>query len=441
MPYKVTDKSVEHIMSILNYEWHGEWQKEIVQACIDYPEIVIQGPRQVTGKTWCVALYEACRIIAGHTATIGYPTMTQGTRLLGERIINNVDQFGSTIGKAINRKFWKKPKEQATYRHWVLAEDPNHEGKLYSLSANETSIHLPEGYTTDDLVLDESHRLTERTLGIFEPFTDVASKQGNATITYMGVGGFKTSLIEKKKLQSDIKVIRYTADDIIAMDPAWKPVLEKRKASLPDWQWRQHYMCEQSSEGQRFMHPSILPGIDVTECIQQGQKPILCFGIDVGRVRDSTVVKVISTVNKIIDNEMRLVVNEIDSFEMMGDDYELVADAVYSWINGRFYWRPERIVVELNGPGIPFHDMLCKRFGKRINGIHTGAENKLQFWNELCMAISEGCFGVEDEIARTHYESMMYAVAIKDGKIEFEHSDYWMGLFMAWSAMGKAESL
>jgi hypothetical protein len=85
--------------------------------------------------------------------------------------------------------------------------------------------------------------------------------------------------------------------------------------------------------------------------------------------------------------------------------------------------------------------MLCKRFGKQIGGLTTGKDNKMQFWNELCIAIRDGCFGVLDKTTRTHYESMMYEVSVKDGSMDFEHSDDWMALMMGWMAMQMAEIL
>lgn len=432
MRYPVTIDAVERVLSALGHEWRGEWQREIAKALCEAEEVVIQGPRQVTGKTFTVGMYEGTRIISGRTVTVGYPTLSQTTRLLGENIAKNVNQFNNLYQDATGKPMFRRPKDQVTYMKWQMLDDPTHIGKLYSLSANEISKHVPEGYTTDDLNLDEAHRQTVKTLGTFEPFTDIASQRGDATIAYMGVGGHKLSLIEIKKQQPGVKVIRYTADDIAQMDPRWIPVFQKRKESLSSWQWRIHYMCEKLSEGMKFMYPELPGAIDIQPELVRNIMPTLYFGVDVGKVVDSTVVKVISVVQGIRNNEAVEIVNEVDSFEISGCSYTDQAQAIYKWIDGRFYWKANRIVVELNGVGQAFYDILCEIFGKSLRGIHTTADLKEQFWHESSMAVREGRFGVKDQLARAQYEALMYNVRESDGKLEFEHSDYWMALCMAW---------
>lgn len=439
MHYPVTIDSVERILHVLGYEWRGPWQREAVEACCDYPEVVIQGSRQVFGKTFCVGLFEASRIIAGNTVTIGYPTLAQATRLLSERVIGNVSAFGNAMEAELKRKFWKKSREQTTYQRWALVDDPKHEGKLYVLSANEVSVHPPEGYTTDDLDLDESHRLTQKTLGIFEPFTDIATETGNAHIIYLGVGGHKASLIETKKQQAGVKVVRWPASRIVEVEPRWAEVFEKRRASLSDWQWRQHYECLQSTEGMRLMFPDPIPvEISTQEWQRRGLAPVLFFGIDVGKVVDSTVVKVISVVN----SDAGYLINEIDTYEISGISYTDQADAIFKFID-RYGWRKENIVVELNGVGQAFFDILNDGPLRGIRGINTTADLKESFWHQMSMMIREGRYACKRDESRLHYEGMMYENVPSAGgfKMEFEHSDYWMALCMAFAGLSEIEAL
>jgi hypothetical protein len=440
MRHPVTIDGVECIMRALGYEWRGPWQREAVQAMCDFPEVVIQGSRQVFGKTFCVGLFEAARIIAGNTVTIGYPTLTQGTRLLGERTIANVNRFGDTMEQLTGRKFWKKSREQTTYQRWALMEDLTHEGKLYSLSANEISIHVPEGYTTDDLDLDESHRLTQKTLGIFEPFTDIAAEQGNAHIVYLGVGGHKASLIETKKHQDGVKVVRWPASRIVAAEPRWAEVFDKRRASLSDWQWRQHYEVLQSTEGMRLMFPDPIPeSISTQEWQRRGLTPVLFFGIDVGKEIDATVLKVIAVIN----SDSGKIINEIDTLTLPGCDYPDQGQILFDYVNSRYNWRAENIICETNGVGNPFRDILNKAGFRNIRGIFTTDDLKEGFWNQMNVMIREGRFGCKREESRLHYEGMMFEYVHKGDKyvMEFEHSDYWMALCMAFAGLSEIEAL
>jgi hypothetical protein len=312
---------------------------------------------------------------------------------------------------------------------------------LLALSTNEVSRSKPEGYTADTLAIDESHRSTMDMLAIFSPFLNIARKEGRDHIWYSGVGGHKQSLIEQKKQQAGVKVVRYPASVIAQLAPEWNDVFDRERANLSDWQWRQHYECLPATEGMRLMYPDVPGAIDVQEIIRRGIAPTLYFGIDVGKVVDSTVVKVISVVTGLVGQEVKRIVNEVDEFEISGCSYTDQAVAIKNWIDGRFYWKPERIVVELNGPGQAFYDILSQVFERRLRGITTTAELKEQFWHETSAAIREGRFGVKSEVARGHYEGMMYNVRVEDGKLEFEHSDYWMALCMAWMAMQTVEVL
>jgi len=452
MRYPVTIETVNRLMRIIPdqktesgyLEWRGEWQREMLDALVNYPEVVIQASRQVAGKTFTVGMFEAARIIAGNTVTIGYPTLAQSSRLLGERITGNVNTINKLLSDATGHKLFRQPREQVAYQRWQLMDDPTHEGKLYSLSANEIAVHKPEGYTTDDLDLDEAHRQTEKTLGIFEPFTDIALEQGNARIVYIGIGGHKTSLIEQKKLKPGVKVVRWPASRIMSVTSKWDKVFEQRRASMSDWQWRQHYECLQSTEGMRLMYPEGIPGvIDVQEILRHGLAPILYFGIDVGKIVDYTVVKVISVITGLVGQEVKKIINEVDTLLVPQIDYTEQAIIIKNWIDKRYYWKGERIVVELNGPGQVFYDVLGKVFGRRIRGITSTAELKEQFWHETTTAIRDGRYGCVQEESRLHYEGMTYEY--KQGKagfkMEFEHSDHWMALCMAWLAMQTVEVL
>jgi len=422
--YPVTIDSVERVMYALGYDYRGEWQREMIDALVNHEEVVIQAARQVAGKTFSVGLFEAVRIIAGNTVTLGYPTMAQASRLLGERIAGNVNQFDKIITSATGQKFFKRPKEQVTYQRWVLFDDPLHEGKLYSLSANEIARTVPEGYTTDDLDLDESHRLTDKTSGIFEPFTDIASEQGNATIVYLGVGGHKLSLIEKKKLQEGVRVVRYPASRIMSITDKWNGVFEKRRASLPPWQYRQHYECEQSSEGMHLMYSEPMPDVNFQEYMVQGLKGLHYFGIDVGRINDGTIV----TVALRYGDKMKI----IDYLELPRESFIPQAEKIFAFID-KYYWVSERVSIELNGLGVGLYDILNQpQYFEGLMGITTDDSLKVHVWEESAKAIQDGNLAIVHPHLLEVFESMSYESKVKDGKFIIEHSDEWMSFAMLW---------
>jgi len=424
-------QAVDRIRRGLDYSWRGEWQAESARAICDNPNTIIQGPRQAFGKTWVAALVGATTIIGGNTDIIAFPTLTQSTRLLARETERNVDKFTSQVPG------WKKKKADVTEKRWVIPADPDYEGELYALSSNETTASKPEGYHADMLIIDEGHRVSPDIAGIFSPFLNIARQEGRARFVILGVGGHKSRLIEERKLHDNYKLIRYTADDITRIDPSWIPVFEEEKKNLPDWQWRQHYLCEQAVEGMRLMYPSVPGKIDIMDFIKRGIMPENYFGIDVGKIIDSTVVKVLAVVN----GRNGKIINEIDEFEISGVDYVHQAEAIYDWINGRHYWRRENIIVETNGVGQAFYDILNDGPFKGLRGLNTTAELKEQFWHETSIAIREERFGVASQTALDHYEGLMYEVREKDGKMEFEHSDKWMALCMAWMGMYSMEAL
>jgi len=430
MRYPVTIDSVNRFMRLLGHEWRGEWQHEMLDALVNYPEVVIQAARQVAGKTFTVGIFEAARILAGNTVTIGYPTMAQSSRLLGERITGNVNTINKLLSDATGHKLFRQPREQVAYQRWQLLDDPTHEGKLYSLSANEIAIHKPEGYTTDDLDLDEAHRQTEKTLGIFEPFTDVAAEQGNARIIYIGVGGHKQSLIEQKKLKSGVKVVRWPASRIMSVTSKWDKVFEQRRASLPPWQWRQHYECEQSVEGKHLMYPEPMKDINFQEYINRGMKGLHYFGIDVGRIKDATIV----TGALRYGDRMKI----IDYLEVPRISFPEQARMIYEWIDRKYYYTPDRVSIELNGLGHGLYDILnVPGYFPGLYGVTTDENMKVRVWEESAKAIQDGQLAVVHPYLLGIFEGMEYEAKVKDGKFIIEHSDEWMSFAMLWYNAGQ----
>jgi hypothetical protein len=259
-----------------------------------------------SGKSYIVSVIAAIYIIQGENVIVGSPTLSQSSRILFKEISEITDTLFTLIGGC------KKIRDSLTYTTW------SNGASLLALTAGLVSKQQ-EGYGGAFLLIDEGHQIDKEVLPRFLPSIDDAVEAGIGKVVVLGVGGHRSRLIEWVKEQQGWSSYKYKAS--METNPAKQVIFDKAKATYPDWQWRQHYQCEQSSEGQRFMHSAIPEAIDISQCISSGQKPIIYFGIDVAKEKDSTIVKALSAVNKIVDNEMKRVVNEVDSFEINGVDY------------------------------------------------------------------------------------------------------------------------
>ena len=190
------------------------------------------------------------------------------------------------------------------------------------------------------------------------------------------------------------------------------------------------------------MYQDLHPYLQPERVTYLNSKPELRFGIDVGRVSDYTVVKVLEIwPPEVIDNEVTThLINEIDTYRIGHMNLIDQAHHIYEWINDKYIWNKERIVVEVNGLGVGLYDALNKTPFESVQGIHVNEQIKERVWMESTKYAKNKRFGIRSDSDRDHYLSMVYNTRESDGKLEFEHSDDWSALVMAWP-MGKIETM
>ena len=224
-------------------------------------------------------------------------------------------------------------------------------------------------------------------------------------------------------------VVRMSATRAAEIDPTLIPLFEKYRIELSQWEWDKYYECKEIKEGLLVMFPVVAERVPTQQYADQGLRPLYYFGIDVGRVSDSTVVKVIERWGDIA--------NEVATFNIgTGLEFHVQAEAIYNWIDKGYVWHPSRIAIELNGPGMglfdPFNKIMQEQgTGMHVVGITTDEGIKEDTWHWINTNMREKKFGVAEPAEREKMGNLMYNVREKDAKIEFEHSDEHMARVMA----------
>lgn len=426
----VTFKSFDNCRKALGYKYRNECQRIFVQEAMATNKVIIQAYRQFMKSFFC-ALLGANYTAFGGTSIIAAPTLNQATRIIYRNSKVNTDGL---LDYASNKV--RKEPDTTTETIWENG------GYLLALSARdvesrEDKVKKPEGYTGHLLILDEGHMVHEKMVGVFTPMLSDARSAGLARVVISGVGGYKTMAIEAMKTRG-YTTVRMTASRALEIDPTLKPLFDEYREELSDWEWAKYYECEETAYGLKHMYTN-LPGY-IENDGRFDQRAHFIFGIDVGRRKDYTVVKVLQ-VNG--EGEMSLK-NEIETYKVGHKPMREQAKEIYTWVNQRYpnQWYAGNIVCELNGIGKDLHDELClTRFGPGVAGYDINADMKEQVWHQTNREARNGTFGVADPVERGIYENLMYNARESDGKLEFEHSDEWSALVMAWIGTSEIESM
>lgn len=425
---QVKYQGVLNVMDLCGLTWKNKVQPVVAEQIAESEAYILQLPRQI-GKTWVSGLFAGITITAEGIVLIGAPTLEQATGLLMERADQRAIEIFNATG--MDCASYSKSKDNTKYKKWTNG------GILRALSLNfkkdKQDDFGQEGYTGNLLLFDEGHRKNVDIYGVFRPMVDDAFDSGTGRVGIMGVGGFQQSLIESKKRASGFTVIRIPAPECLEIDPSLERRFERARSELSDWEWAQHYLLKPAAMGQRNMFEDVPGEIDMTDLIKRvGKNPYHYFGVDVGKLVDSTIVVVMEKLGDCY--------NFVDMYEIAGLKYTEQAYHVYNWIDGKYTWNPDRISVERNGVGEAFADMLFDRFGS-VRYTWTDYELKLGVWKQMNVDMREGRLGIKDERIRAEFEKLMYCVKVEDGKIEFEHSDIFMAAAMAYVGVATIRGL
>jgi hypothetical protein len=445
-PDAPTLAEVERFMKLLEFEYKGQWQRDIVEFLCANPYAILQAPRQNAGKTFCVTLFAACALVKGLRVMIGTPVLRQGERIL----IKRIEDMLKVVERASKGKL-RREIDNVQTKAWTNGAE------LRVVSLSEGSKAGAQGFTADILVVDEAHEVTEDVYGVVEPTLDVAAAEGRARIILLGIGGNDevTSLIEVKKYDNDgnpspqFRSLRLVPEDIVKCDPAkYGPFYENKEKTIMPQVWAQHYLCLPAAMGTQrvFMN---LPGYVQPEW--ELEAPRYEFGIDVGRISDSTFCSVFEIRGDVC--------NLVDYWRGTGRDWENqaanICPFIYSYAGKSFPFTAGRYVkIETNGLGWGLVDEIRKwqndngeRLFHNARGVHTSDQPpsfmKTRALYRAMEAAYRGKFGVgtnednPDTAARLdglRRELLKLTYEIQEQNMhKWPHSDPLASLWVHWS--------
>ena len=428
-------------MAEIGEVYRGDWQREILRALCEHRYNVIKGPRQKSGKTHMTAVHKAARICldAGRVG-IGMPTMRSGTRILADRIAGMVYRWSTRHPEM------KRDAKNANYMTWTK-EGQEADSILVVVSLHEGSRASVQGFTFDDVIIDEGHECSRDIYDALEPTMDLAAQEERDYKTIIGIGSDTGEALidlvltpeffnEQEEVDPDDMPLAFNLhhiqiEEIIKGNPRLAAFYRKKERSVPAHIWAQHYLTISGGLGVRRIYPYIADKADAANLNTRH----LIFGIDVGKLVDKTVVTCLEC-RPSSRYESRLAVNLIDFIELPGslytDQAKLIQDYVYGWYpNARE--RPRgNVAIETNGPGEGLADILHSLGWDDIQRIRCSDRWKEWIIQEIQTGMREvngepPWIGVPNDFARDHLSKLKWAmVQSRDGlgfKTEYDHSD------------------
>lgn len=412
---------VVNLMAVLGLHWRGWWQYEGMKHMLDNVTSLIQGSRQITGKTWLLTLLAFAYIFMGYTVIIGMPTFGQATKILFKEI-NKLCRVAERILPA-GQMIRLQPDNQS-HICW------NNGGELIAMSAGKMADK--EGFTAALVIIDEGHRLEPETLDIIEPFVSLAMMDGYGRCVLAGVGGPPESLIEKKKKRGAYKALKITPERILAEAPQYQKLIDHAKKSMTPQGYDQMYNCNVVTAGLRYAYDILPYDIGITKDSFVASE---IFGIDPGgHGRDHTVCAHASvyTNGKIVWDDHYNITNANNI-----DQAKDIFDYVNQWI-----YTEENIAIEKNGLGIGLYDNLVhpstNQFAEiKLVNMSTGL--KKWMFRTVKKMMLDGDLAVTDEYMREDMEGILESVS-PGGESTWSHSDVNSAVLVGMASQGSVTS-
>lgn len=414
--------------------YRGGWQNEIVDWIGAHTYNTIQAPRRL-GKSYSVSLWATAYMLAGYRVIMAMPTMMQGSRLIFRQVSRNIWRM-ATLFPEIERRVIDNASN-------ILLENA---GELTILSADKGAEK--EGYGCEYLIVDEAHKCDVSTLAVFQPFTDDAVEQNIGRVSLIGIGGPEESAIEAMQLEPEdtagdnllaeggiaIPTTRYEglrldADEMVNVYPALGPRFARARRLLTIDEYNQHYRCKTVPVGTRMIYPGLKRYL---EAKVETDTPRYVFGIDVGKVKDATVICVLRVKEA---KQLGVKALELVEFhEIRGSRYPEQAPLIMDYI-WKFY--PEararelnNINIETNGPGEPLADILEDMGIVDLQRSWTDEKWKRLIIRDLQQGSRQGWFACPDSIAYRQLSSLSFEID-GFGKEKWEHNDLHSALLKA----------
>lgn len=411
--------------------WKGDWQRDAIRHVMANTYSTEQMARRL-GKSYGTALIGTTYMGAGYPILGALPTMQQGSRQIFRQVSRNLSFLGLVFPVLAKRVIDNMSN--------ILM--PN-KGEITLLSADKGAEK--EGYGGAFLFVDEAHKCDVSTLQIFQPFTDDYVRDGVGRVLLLGIGGPPESAIEYMQnppefqddmvsedgpaLQTKYAPFRLDADDLARDYPSLKPTFDKALALLGVDGYNQHYRCKTVPVGTRMVYPGLKRHI---EGVVDTDKPRYIFGIDVGKVKDATVVATlrVKEAPKLGVKALEL----IDYHEIRGSRYPEQGAEIMKYIWGYYKDPRERdlgnINIETNGPGEPLADILEDMGIVDLQRSWTDEKWKRLIIRDLQQGARQGWFAVPDSIAHRQLSALSFEID-GFGKEKWEHNDLHSALLKA----------
>lgn len=411
--------------------WKGDWQRDAIQHVMANTYSTEQMARRL-GKSYGTALIATTYIGAGLPVLGALPTMQQGSRQIFRQVSRNLSFLGlifPTLAKRIIDNMSN-----------ILM--PN-KGEITLLSADKGAEK--EGYGGAFLFVDEAHKCDVSTLQIFQPFTDDYVREGVGRVLLLGIGGPPDSAIEymqnPPEFQDDMvsetdapiatkyAPFRLDADDLAEKHPVLKPTFDKALALLGVEGYNQHYRCKTVPVGTRMIYPGLKRYL---EAKVETDTPRYVFGIDVGKVKDATVICVLRVKEA---KQLGVKALELVEFhEIRGSRYPeqapLIMDYIWKFYPAARERELNNINIETNGPGEALADILEDMGIVDLQRSWTDDKWKRLIIRDLQQGSRQGWFACPDSIAYRQLSSLSFEID-GFGKEKWEHNDLHSALLKA----------
>lgn len=420
---------ITNMMSIMGFSWRGIWQLDAMRHIMDNPTSILQGTRQLTGKTWIDAMIATCYIWSGHPVIIGMPTFGQATKIIFNAINKSTRYLEAILPKGDLVRM--QPDNQS---HIVWSNG----AELLAMSAGKATEK--EGYTGALLLLDEGHRLDPETLDIIEPFITLALMDGYGRCIITGVGGPSESLIEKKKKKKKTDKSPYipfkvTPEMILAEDgpdKKYQNVLDHFKASMTPAGYDQMVNCNVVTAGLRYTF-DLIP-YDVDFPTERNRMTRETFGIDdAGHGKDHTVVTHIRVQDGKYSLDDHLDIERLGVMER--------AETIYGFINDYHYFEEDIGLEQQAGMGL--YDVMtyaAHGYFTSMQLITMSESLKRHMVLAIKKLMLRGLFEVKDQKVRDKLEENI-ETSDSSGNVKYSHCDILSSTIVNMSTQQKVMAL
>ena len=265
--------------------FEGDYQRDITEFIAEEMYFCLQASRRL-GKTHIAGgVFGSLYVGSGHPFVNAMPTLLQGSRLIFRMVRQNLVRL-SVIFPDLNPRGWLHDSQT----EMLL---PN-AGQAVTLSADKGAEK--EGYEASYVLLDEGHKASKSTLGIFQPFVDRADRAGIGKFGIIGIGEFKDSAVDnarfpEKKSKYNYACKRIKASNVVDANPHLRETFERAEATIEfeegcEGSYAQGYELEPVSEGSGKIFPEGLRE-EAVELEREFRTRIVC-GWDPGKRQDES---------------------------------------------------------------------------------------------------------------------------------------------------------